>query len=120
METAFPVAGMSCQKCVGKVTALISGFDGVVEVEVTLQPGAARVVYDPRRLELAQITALLRQEGYPTEAGGEREVLLPRADSPPARQRQTFSLGGMSCANCARTIEKGIGALPGVTEATVN
>src|SRR6188472_1541592 len=31
-----------------------------------------------------------------------------------------FSIEGMDCADCARTIEKAVGALPGVGSATVN
>src|SRR3954465_15663718 len=31
-----------------------------------------------------------------------------------------FAIEGMDCADCARTIEKAVGALPGVGSATVN
>ncbi|MBI4553455.1 MAG: copper-translocating P-type ATPase [Candidatus Latescibacteria bacterium] len=35
-------------------------------------------------------------------------------------EKQTFQVKGMSCANCALTIEKGVGALPGVQRVVVN
>ncbi|MEJ2526421.1 MAG: heavy metal translocating P-type ATPase, partial [Desulfuromonadales bacterium] len=44
------------------------------------------------------------------------------ATGPSEGRRQTvaFVLQGMTCANCARTIEKGVAKMPGVTDATVN
>ena len=36
------------------------------------------------------------------------------------KEQTTLSLEGMTCVSCAMRIEKGLGKLPGVTEASVN
>ena len=43
MITKLDVDGMTCNGCVGNVTKLLQGVDGVDSVEVTLTPGRAVV-----------------------------------------------------------------------------
>jgi len=46
---------------------------------------------------------------------------MPQTDTQhTTRNTLEFSIEGMDCADCARTIEKAVGALPGVGSATVN
>ncbi|RMF79736.1 MAG: cation-translocating P-type ATPase, partial [Nitrospirae bacterium] len=42
------------------------------------------------------------------------------AEAPAATEELCFAVSGMSCVNCARTIERTVGRLPGVAEARVN
>lgn len=43
MTTTLEVDGMTCNGCVQNVTNILSGMDGVTEVNVTLTPGRAVV-----------------------------------------------------------------------------
>ncbi len=121
----LPVYGMSCQKCVAKVTAALAAVTGVEEVDVSLTAQRARVsvVRDgitPKQLEEAIRTAGFRLEATPEEAS-EKEPDDPETGPGEGnRQKAVFALQGMTCANCAQTIEKGIAKMPGVTDATVN
>jgi Cu+-exporting ATPase len=44
--------------------------------------------------------------------------LLPEVSL--AKKKVIIPITGMTCANCARTIERGLGKLPGVDAAAVN
>jgi Cu+-exporting ATPase len=117
----FPVEGMSCEKCVAKVTTLLEELAGVSAVAVSLARAQAEVAYDPRRCSDAVIRRTLLAGGFnapevaaPPAAAGQHQL----ATGPATRSR--FRIRGMSCANCAAAIEKGLGGLPWVAEARVN
>jgi copper chaperone CopZ len=63
-QTTLDVTGMSCSACVRHVTAALRGLDGVVAVDVQLEPGTARVAHDPARAPVAGLLAALAQAGY--------------------------------------------------------
>lgn len=60
----FDIQGMTCGGCVGSVQRAISRLDGVVQVDVTLQPGAATVQADPAKVTPASIQAALAKIGF--------------------------------------------------------
>ncbi len=45
---------------------------------------------------------------------------MEKTDQAGTQQQTTLQITGMTCAACANRIEKGLGKLDGVTEATVN
>ncbi len=65
---SFDVSGMTCGGCTGSVQRALSKIDGVSHAEVTLQPGVASVVADPKRVTSAQIEAAITGLGYPAKA----------------------------------------------------
>lgn len=58
------VSGMSCGGCVNSVTRVLRGLDGVAEVDVSLERGAARVGYDPAKVQPAQMKAAVEGAGF--------------------------------------------------------
>ncbi len=123
----IPVHGMKCQKCVDKVTAVLTGLVGVEAAEVSLAKRQARVRFDAAAVDRDRLEAAIRQAGFTVpEAGAETAAPEPAASVPTApadktgHARLTLNLGGMTCANCAATIEKGIAGLAGVAAARVN
>lgn len=69
-EVTIPVDGMSCSACAARLKRGLRGVDGVLDVDVTLHPGAARIGYlpsktDPPRLAAA-INALEFTAGTPS------------------------------------------------------
>ncbi len=123
-----PIHGMSCQKCVAKVTAALSAVDGVAAVEVSLSGKRGRVTVhaggpDRQALLAAVVDAGFHLEPQQRESaevpvGGAAEQ--PESGTPEKAHVGRFHLSGMTCANCARTIETGVGRLDGVTSAAVN
>ncbi len=58
------VQGMTCGGCVASVTRVLKAVPGVDEVTVTLQPGTARVTFDPARATMSVLRAAVEDAGY--------------------------------------------------------
>ncbi len=99
---SFPVEGMTCASCVGRVERALKAAPGVVEAAVNLAAERAdiRVTAPASR---AALVAVVEAAGYavPTE---------PAA----------LSIEGMTCASCVGRVERALAAVPGVTAARVN
>jgi len=114
---------MKCQKCVAKVTELIGQFPQIASVSVSLEHAEARITpVDEQSLPLAEIRTRLQEAGFSCEqeqgpqAGTDEDI--PETENPVPTSR--FRISGMSCSNCAATIEKGVAALEDVIGAQVN
>jgi len=69
METiTLNVQGMTCGGCVASVTRVLKAVPGVTDVSVTLQPGAARVSFDPARTGAAALRTAIEDAGYDVAA----------------------------------------------------
>jgi copper chaperone len=65
METiTMNVKGMSCGGCVASVTRVLKAVPGVDNVNVTLDPGAATVSYDPQRTDATKLRGAVEDAGY--------------------------------------------------------
>jgi len=100
---SLPVEGMTCASCVGRVEKVLGHLDGVTNASVNLTTEKARVEYDPNDTGPAAIAEAIEKTGF----------------SVPAASVE-LTVGGMTCASCVARVEKVIGALPGVTDASVN
>ncbi len=60
------VSGMTCMNCVGHVDRALAKLPGVIEVQVTLDPGRAIVRFDPQRIDGARLKQEIREAGYQT------------------------------------------------------
>lgn len=65
METAvLKVDGMTCGGCVSSVTRVLKALPGVVDVQVSLEKGEARVDFDPAAVSIAQFKGAINDAGY--------------------------------------------------------
>jgi Cu+-exporting ATPase len=106
METkqlTLPVTGMTCANCSLTVERNLKRLDGVNAATVNLATERASVTYDPSVVGEVQFLALIRDIGY---------------DVPTAKA--TLPITGMTCANCAMTVERTLKRLDGVVSASVN
>jgi len=102
-QVELPVRGMSCASCVARIEKGLSQLGGVSEAAVNFAAETARVAYDPQQTGPARFVETIRSLGY--EA---------------ALETVTLRIRGMSCASCVEKVERALGAVPGVTEASVN
>ena len=102
-QTSLPVTGMTCANCSLTVERNLKRMDGVKEAAVNLATEKASVIYDPAVVNERQFLALIRDIGY--------DVPTAKAELP---------ITGMTCANCAMTIERTLGRLDGVVSASAN
>ena len=106
-QITFPVIGMTCANCVAAVERNSKKVDGVTDAVVNFASEKVTVTYDPDLVSVKELTTdvitRVKKAGYqiPTAT-----VELP--------------LVGMTCANCANTIERSLNKVDGVIEATVN
>jgi len=119
-EVTFPVTGMTCASCVRRIEKALGRVEGVREASVNLATEKAHVVYDPGVASPERMRVAVEKAGY-----GVRE--FPQADrAVPALARQDptgdvmLPIQGMTCASCVRRVEKALGRVEGVSEASVN
>jgi len=127
-EVVLKIDGMTCPHCERAVGEAIERVPGARAVAVSHTAGEARVAVAPG-VDLGQIAAEIAEEGYAVvdgaDDGAEPAVPEPPTGEPAAppaaaTEELAFAIAGMSCVNCARAIERGVGRLPGVAEARVN
>lgn len=65
MRVQFPVSGMTCAMCSGRVERTLKKQAGVLSAQVNLATEQARVEYDPTQTSLNQLCQALDAGGYP-------------------------------------------------------
>lgn len=63
-EVTLAVTGMTCGGCVASVQRVLTAIPGVQSVEVSLEPGQARVVFDPARTDRAALVQAITAAGF--------------------------------------------------------
>ena len=119
------VFGMTCQKCVARVSKLILAFPEVAEVAVSLASAEATIVsVAAKSIPIELISAALHEAGFETTSAEEDidiDAVTGEAESTTSQlELLRFSISGMSCATCAATIEKLLKKLPGIDTVNVN
>jgi copper chaperone len=56
---------ISCGHCVATVQHAVGGIEGVESVKADEATKYVTVVYDPKQVQLNQITQVMEEEGYP-------------------------------------------------------
>ena len=99
----LPILGMTCANCATTVERVLKKTPGVSVAAVNYANERASAEFDPAQVSAAQLIERVRNAGY--------NVATAKADLP---------LLGMTCANCANTIERTLKKMPGMVAATVN
>ncbi len=104
------VGGMTCAACSSAVEMALQAVPGVQRVTVALATGDVEVVFHPNQLGPLEglVTAV--------EDAGFEALLVGRKGLESAR----LEVGGMTCGACSSAVEAALGAVPGVTSASVN
>ncbi len=148
-EFTVPVYGMSCEHCVSRVTRVLTKLPGVENVQVSLADSKAVLTVGSDQTGSNEAAQAIKKAGYSTVPIPDEDTpgllqdneIKPRGEgadlatcgmndvtcdlnkqaelSTGTVQRQ-YKVNGMTCANCALTIEKGLGKMEGVKSAAVN
>ncbi|NNJ32735.1 heavy metal translocating P-type ATPase [Lacrimispora defluvii] len=100
------IRGMTCAACAQRIEKTVKKLPGISQASVNLASEKLFVEYDSS-LDLSDIKAAVSKIGY--EAAEKTEY-----------SDVTIPIGGMTCAACARRVEKAIGKLEGVESSSVN
>lgn len=108
-KETITITGMSCAACAGSIEKILNDTDGVKEIIVNNTTEKGVITFDDSKIDLDEIYSKIESIGY----GVVRENSESDAEV-------TLNIEGMSCANCAATIERGLNGNAGVTSANVN
>src|SRR6056297_673066 len=103
------IAGMSCANCAISIEKGLKNKDGVKDINVNFGADSASIEYDEEKLHSEEIKNVIHDLGY--------KLIDNESDNSGSVQ---LSLSGMSCNNCALSIEDTIKNLDGVNKVQVN
>ncbi|MBU3893344.1 heavy metal translocating P-type ATPase [Serratia rubidaea] len=98
----FPVVGMTCASCVGRVERALKAVPGVADASVNLATERAFVTFNGVP-DVAAAVKAVNDAGYTVEL-----------------ETINLSVTGMTCASCVGRVERALAAVDGVEQATVN
>ncbi len=97
-EVTIPIQGMTCANCAATIERVLRRTEGVSQASVNYATERATVRFDGGRVDEPTLAARVREAGYGV-----------------ASQRFDVPVTGMTCANCAVTVERAIRRkVPGV------
>jgi P-type Cu+ transporter len=103
-RVTIPVTGMSCANCALNIERVLRKVPGVKQADVNFASEQASVSFDPDAVRVEQVIEKIRGAGYGV-----------------AHANVEIPITGMTCANCAMTIERILKKkVPGVVHASVN
>ncbi|WP_426125933.1 heavy metal translocating P-type ATPase [Pararhizobium sp. PWRC1-1] len=105
---SFPIQGMTCASCVGRIERALKAVPGVESVSVNLATERASITTQSPVARERLIEAI-ENAGYS----------VPVKSAGPVGPTE-LSIDGMTCASCVGRVERALRAIPGVTEAVVN
>jgi Cu+-exporting ATPase len=101
---SLPVTGMTCANCALNIQRSLEKLEGVREASVNFASERASVSFDPEQVHIKELADTIHEAGY--------GIATATAELP---------VTGMTCANCAMTIERVLRTkVPGVVKASVN
>ncbi|MDD3706629.1 MAG: copper ion binding protein, partial [Clostridiaceae bacterium] len=104
---SYKINGMTCAACAKAVERAVKKLEGTSEVNVNLATEKLTLTYDEVKIKPSDITEAVSKAGYEAvEEKNTKEVSIP--------------IEGMTCAACAKSIERAVGKLPGVESVSVN
>ena len=105
LTKVFKIEGMTCAACTRAVERAVKKLEGVSEASVNIATEKLTISYDPSKLTEVNIKESVEKAGY--------KALTDDIT-------RTFKIEGMTCASCAKAVERAVKKLEGVSEASVN
>ena len=105
INKALKIEGMTCAACAKTIERVSKKLPGVEEVTVNFATEKLNINYDDALIKLEDIQSAVEKAGY--------KIAVQTTN-------KTLKIEGMTCASCAKNIERVSKKLPGVMEADVN
>ncbi|WP_291636083.1 heavy metal translocating P-type ATPase [Clostridium sp.] len=105
VNKALKIEGMTCAACAKTIERVSKKLPGVEEANVNFATEKLNINYDESKIKLEDIQNVVEKAGYKISV---------------QTTNKTLKIEGMTCAACAKNIERVSKKLPGVIEANVN
>jgi P-type Cu+ transporter len=105
LEPSLKIGGMTCATCAKRIEKVTKKLEGVQDSSVNYATEKLSIQYDESVVSLPAIRATIEKAGY--------EAIIESA-------KRVLQIEGMTCAACAKRIEKVTSKLDGVLESSVN
>lgn len=106
-KEVFKINGMTCAACAKRVEKVTQKLEGTTEANVNFATEKLTISFDETKLTMDDIKKTVAKAGYEAlEENTSKEVLMP--------------IQGMTCAACAKRIERVVEKLNGVESVSVN
>ncbi|WP_291578576.1 heavy metal translocating P-type ATPase [Clostridium sp. UBA6640] len=99
------IEGMTCASCAKAVERATKRLKGVTESNVNFATEKLNISFDETKVSVADIQETVKKAGYNAITDSTNRIL---------------KIEGMTCASCAKAVERATRKLDGVTEANVN
>lgn len=109
MKQTFNITGMTCASCAKAIERNVSKVEGVEAANVNLAIEKLTVDFDESLVTVDKIIETVKKAGYGAE--NERDESI---------REITIPISGMTCASCARAVERSVKKLNGIAEINVN
>jgi Cu+-exporting ATPase len=104
-KITLKIEGMTCASCAQRIEKVLNNSEGVNKSNVNFASEKAHITFDQVKTNKENLTQVIKNTGY--EVKEKRETI-------------SFTIGGMTCASCASTVEKALNKEKSVTSASVN
>ncbi len=105
LEKSLKIEGMTCAACAKAVERTSKKLEGVTEANVNFATEKLNVNFDENKLSIADIQDAIEKAGY--------KAIIESSS-------KKLKIEGMTCAACAKTIERITKKLDGIIESNVN
>ncbi|WP_186670681.1 heavy metal translocating P-type ATPase [Sporosarcina sp. BP05] len=102
-EKTLRITGMTCAACANRIEKGLSKIEGVEKVNVNFALERSTIVFNTAKTNVNEFRERVEKLGYSV-----------------VQEKVAFDISGMTCAACATRIEKRIGKMDGVSNASVN
>jgi Cu+-exporting ATPase len=103
-DVTIPVTGMTCANCALTIERSVKKLAGVKKADVNFATEHAAISFDPDEIQIQDVVEKIHDAGYGVTTA-----------------TVEFPVTGMTCANCAMTVERTLKKkVPGVVNASVN
>ncbi|KON09226.1 copper-translocating P-type ATPase [Clostridium botulinum] len=104
-KLSFNIEGMTCAACAKAVERVSKKLEGVQEANVNIATEKLSIIFDEKKCNTLDIEKAIEKAGYKAFLDG---------------QHMNLKIEGMTCAACAKAVERVSRKLEGVIEANVN
>ncbi|NSW92561.1 MAG: copper-translocating P-type ATPase [Firmicutes bacterium] len=109
IKQTLSITGMTCASCAKAIERSVGKVEGVQSASVNFATEKLAVEFDEGKTNIEKIKEAVKRAGYSAQEEQEENI-----------RDITIPISGMTCASCAKAIERSINKLPGIKEVSVN